>query len=86
MKRQESSASRATNDMVSRALHALEVEARKRPYQTLGTAASIGYLFGQGWLRVIPKLGFAFIAQQAASGGLAGLSSSFERPQRKTIH
>lgn len=73
-------------DLIGRAIHSIEIEAKKRPYQVLGTAASIGYLFGQGWLRGIAKLGFAYLAQQAASQSLGGLGAGLTNQKRETIH
>ena len=71
-------------DFLNRATRTLEREVKRRPYQVLGGALSLGYFLGQGWVRAISKMGLAYLAQQATKGVLPSFGTA--KNQTKTIH
>jgi hypothetical protein len=83
------SAKRESNEVMSQfnaLTRNLESEVKKHPYQVLGAAASIGYLFGQGWLRALTRVGFAYLAQQATRHAWPLIDGSDRSLKQETVH
>jgi len=82
IKMQQSELVNQAGSALKKAADRLQNEVKRNPYATLGTAVSVGFLFGRGWLRAVSRIGVAYLFQELARQGFSQSTSK----STQTLH